>query len=186
MAKAFGNNTARLAIVGDNPMLLSGEDPTKVARASKANSIAYQPALEKSSISKPTGTSSPIRARHGRSRYFPTIPKMSRWRDWRTRFSASRVDQDATVATWEKHNAVLRERTNGQRPALPRAEIFGAGQGPTIGLAEATNGKAAHPPPRTASAATPTFRPRKSSPRRIAGASTGTSSTPSRCPIRAR
>ena len=47
MAKAFAANTARLAIVGDNPMLLSGEDPAKVARASKANSIAYQPALEK-------------------------------------------------------------------------------------------------------------------------------------------
>jgi len=47
MAKAFSENTARLAIVGDNPMLLSGEDPTKVARASKANSVAYQPALEK-------------------------------------------------------------------------------------------------------------------------------------------
>ena len=47
MAKAFSANTARLAIVGDNPMLLSGEDPAKVARASKANSIAYQPALEK-------------------------------------------------------------------------------------------------------------------------------------------
>ena len=47
MAKAFSANTARLAIVGDNPMLLSGEDPTKVARASKANSMAYQPALEK-------------------------------------------------------------------------------------------------------------------------------------------
>ena len=47
MAKAFAENTARLAIVGDNPMLLSGEDPAKVARASKANSKAYQPALEK-------------------------------------------------------------------------------------------------------------------------------------------
>src|SRR5882757_2607308 len=47
MSKAFAANTARLAIVGDNPMLLSGEDPIKVSRASKANSIAYQPALEK-------------------------------------------------------------------------------------------------------------------------------------------
>jgi aminopeptidase len=47
MAKAFAANTARLAIVGDNPMLLSGEDPARVARASKANSIAYQPALQK-------------------------------------------------------------------------------------------------------------------------------------------
>src|SRR5947209_14947607 len=47
MAKAFSENTARLAIVGDNPMLLAGQDPTNVARASKANSRAYQPALEK-------------------------------------------------------------------------------------------------------------------------------------------
>src|SRR4051794_3705552 len=37
MANAFAANTARLAIVGDNPMLLAGEDPAKVARASKAN-----------------------------------------------------------------------------------------------------------------------------------------------------
>src|SRR5512140_2261969 len=47
MSKAFAANTARLAIVGDNPMLLAGEDSAKVARASKANSVAYQPALEK-------------------------------------------------------------------------------------------------------------------------------------------
>ncbi len=47
VAKAFANNTARLAIVGDDPMLLSEQDPAKVSRASKANSVAYQPALEK-------------------------------------------------------------------------------------------------------------------------------------------
>src|ERR1700722_16832843 len=47
MSKAFAANTARLAIVGDDPMLLAGEDPAKVARASKANSIAYKPALER-------------------------------------------------------------------------------------------------------------------------------------------
>ena len=47
MAKAFDGNAARLAVRGDNPMLLSGEDPAKVARANRANSIAYQPALER-------------------------------------------------------------------------------------------------------------------------------------------
>src|SRR5579864_5230993 len=47
MSKAFAANTARLAIVGDDPMLLSSQDPGKVARASKANSIAYKPALER-------------------------------------------------------------------------------------------------------------------------------------------
>ena len=40
MSKAFAANTARLAIVADNPMLMSSEDPAKVSSASKANSIA--------------------------------------------------------------------------------------------------------------------------------------------------
>ena len=47
LGKAFDANTARLAIVAGSPMLLSGEDPAKVARASKALSIAYKPALER-------------------------------------------------------------------------------------------------------------------------------------------
>ena len=47
MAKAFANNAARLAVRGDDPSLLSAQDPAKVSRANKANSIAYQPALEK-------------------------------------------------------------------------------------------------------------------------------------------
>ena len=47
VAKAFDANTARLAVVGEDPMLLAEADPAKVARANKANSIAYRPALEK-------------------------------------------------------------------------------------------------------------------------------------------
>ncbi len=46
-AKAFANGAARLAVRGENPMLLANEDPAKVARANKANSLAYRPALEK-------------------------------------------------------------------------------------------------------------------------------------------
>src|SRR3954468_19444044 len=119
MAKAFDNNTARLAIVGDNPMLLSGEDPAKVARASKANSMAYQPALEKivnfetnwNIIAYP----SPAWAKQ----VFPNDPEevaIAKLAD--AIFSASRVDKDGAVANWDAHNARLRERTewlNGQR-----------------------------------------------------------------------
>ncbi len=47
MAKAYANGAARLAIAADNPMLLSSQDPSKVSRANRANSKAYQPALEK-------------------------------------------------------------------------------------------------------------------------------------------
>ena len=47
MGDAFDNNTARLAIAGDDPMLLSNMDPDKVSRANKANAIAYKPARER-------------------------------------------------------------------------------------------------------------------------------------------
>ena len=98
MAKAFGNNTARLAIVGDNPMLLSGEDAAKVSRASKANSMAYQPALEKivnfetnwNIIAYP----SPAWARQ----VFPDVAEdvaVAKLAD--AIFAASRVDQDGAV-----------------------------------------------------------------------------------------
>src|SRR3954462_4246085 len=138
MAKAFSDNTARLAIVGDNPMLLSGEDPSKVARASKANSIAYQPALEKivnfetnwNIIAYP----SPAWAKQ----VFPDDAEdvaVAKLAD--AIFAASRVDQDGAVAAWQKHNAVLRERTewlNGQR--FHALKYSGPGTDLTIGLAD--------------------------------------------------
>ena len=138
MSKAFAANTARLAIVGDNPMLLSGEDPAKVSRASKANSIAYQPALEKivnfevnwNIISYP----SPSWAKQ----VFPDVEEdvaVAKLAD--AIFAASRVDNDNAVAAWTKHNAVLRERTdwlNGQR--FGALHYSGPGTDLTIGLAD--------------------------------------------------
>ena len=172
MAKAFAGNTARLAIVGDNPMLLAGEDPAKVSRASKANSIAYQPALEKivnfdinwNIVSYP----SPSWAKQ----VFPDDDEdvaVGKLAD--AIFAASRVDTDDAVAAWTKHNAVLRERDRlAERPAFQRAALFRAGTRTSrSGSPTATNGRAALRPPRTASPATPTSRPRKCSPRRIAG-----------------
>ena len=47
IGKAFDNNTARMAIAGDDPMLLANQDPEKIGRANKANSIAYKPARER-------------------------------------------------------------------------------------------------------------------------------------------
>jgi aminopeptidase len=138
MAKAFSSNTARLAIVGDNPMLLSEQDPGKVARASKANSMAYQPALEKivnfdtnwNIISFP----SPSWAKQ----VFPDDAEdvaVAKLAD--AIFKASRVDNDGAIAAWDRHNAVLRERTewlNGQR--FSALHYSGPGTDLTIGLAD--------------------------------------------------
>ena len=138
MSKAFAGNTARLAIVGDNPMLLSGQDPAKVARASKANSIAYQPALEKivgfdinwNIIAYPSASWA--------KQVFPDDSEdiaVTKLAD--AIFAASRVDKDGAVAAWENHNARLRERTewlNGQR--FNSLHYNGPGTDLTIGLAD--------------------------------------------------
>jgi aminopeptidase len=138
MSKAFAANTARLAIVGEDPMLLSGEDPVKVARASKANSIAYQPALQKivgfdinwNIIAYP----SPSWARQ----VFPADQQdiaVAKLAD--AIFAASRVDNDAPVAAWQKHNAMLRSRTewlNAQQ--FDALHYAGPGTDLTIGLAD--------------------------------------------------
>jgi aminopeptidase len=137
MSKAFAGNTARLAIVGDNPMLLSGEDPVKVARASKANSIAYKPALERivnfdinwNIIAYPAPSWAKL--------VFPEDEEdvaVAKLAD--AIFSASRVDNDDAIAAWHRHNATLRSRTewlNGQR--FDALHYSGPGTDLTIGLA---------------------------------------------------
>ncbi|MCA1451789.1 aminopeptidase [Bradyrhizobium sp. BRP22] len=138
MAEAFSANTARLAVVGDNPMLLSGEDPTKVARASKANSVAYQPALEKIVNFEVNWNIIAYPSASWAKQVFPDDPletAVAKLAD--AIFAASRVDQDGAVAAWEKHNAVLRERTqwlNGQR--FHALHYTGPGTDLTIGLAD--------------------------------------------------
>jgi aminopeptidase len=138
ISQAFAANTARLAIVGDDPMLLSGQDPAKVARASKANSIAYKPALERivnfdinwNIIAYP----SPSWAKQ----VFPEDEEhvaVAKLAD--AIFAASRVDNDHPIAAWEKHNAMLRSRTewlNGQR--FRALHYSGSGTNLTIGLAD--------------------------------------------------
>src|SRR6202790_150055 len=113
MAKAFDANSARLAIVGDNPMLLSGEDPAKVARASKANSIAYQPALQKIVNFEINWNIIAYPSASWAKQMFPgdeedvAVAKLAD-----AIFAASRVDNDNPVAAWERHNAALRSRTD--------------------------------------------------------------------------
>lgn len=138
VAKAFAGNTARLAIVGDDPMLLSEQDPQKVGRASKANSLGYRPALEKivgfdinwNILAYPT----PSWARL----VFPDDSEeiaVGKLAD--AIFAASRVDRDDPVAAWAAHNETLRSRTqwlNGQR--FSSLHYTGPGTDLTIGLAD--------------------------------------------------
>ncbi len=138
MAKAYANGAARLAISGDNPMMLADQDPTKVARANKANSMAYKPALEKIAnfdinwniISYPN----PAWARQ----VFPDVPEEVAVRKLADAiFAASRVDLADPVAAWASHNANLKKRStwlNGER--FSALHFTGPGTDLTVGLAD--------------------------------------------------
>ncbi len=138
MAKAYANGAARLAISGDNPMMLSEQDPTKVARANKANSMAYKPALEKIAnfdinwniISYPN----PAWARQ----VFPDVAEEVAVRKLADAiFAASRVDLADPVAAWASHNANLKKRStwlNGER--FSALHFTGPGTDLTVGLAD--------------------------------------------------
>jgi aminopeptidase len=138
MAKAFGNNAARMAISGENPMMLSKEDPEKVARANRATSMAYRPALEKITgfdinwniVSYPNPTWAKL--------VFPNddedtaVHKLAE-----AIFAASRVDVDDPIAAWKQHNAELKARwtwLNGHK--FSALHYTGPGTDLTIGLAD--------------------------------------------------
>lgn len=138
MAQAFAGNAARMAIVGDDPMLLAGKDPARVARAAKANALAYKPALEKISNFDVNWT---ILAHPGRGwarQVFPDLPPdQAVARLARAILSASRVTGDDPVADWSAHNAALKTRTgwlNAQRFAA--LHFTGPGTDLTVGLAD--------------------------------------------------
>ena len=138
MAKAYENGAARLAIAGDNPMLLAEEDPAKVGRANKATSMAYKPALEHISdfdinwniCSYPNPSWAKL--------VFPDLPIEEAVRKLADAiFAASRVDRDDPVAAWSEHNAELKKRStwlNGERFAA--LHFTGPGTDLTVGLAD--------------------------------------------------
>ncbi len=138
IAKAFDANTARLAIVGDNPMLLSAEDPAKVSRASKANSIAYQPALEKIAGFDINWNIVAFPGAAWARQVFPKDEEdvaVAKLAD--AIFAASRVDTADPIAAWATHNAALQARTawlNGQRFAA--LHFTGPGTDLKVGLAD--------------------------------------------------
>ena len=137
-AKAFGANTARLAIVGDDPMLLASADPAKVARANRANSIAYQPALEKivgfdinwNILAYPT--LSWAKRVFAEDADEVAVAKLAE-----AIFSASRVDNDNPVAAWAEHNAALARRSAWLNTMKFSAlHYYGPGTDLTLGLAD--------------------------------------------------
>jgi aminopeptidase len=138
MAAAFRGGAARLAVVGEDPTLLAGQDPAKVARANRARSIAYRPALELITSFAINWNLVPAATPGWAREVFPGLPESEAVaRLWDAIFMACRVDQADPVAGWAAHNATLHARTtflNGKDYAELRYR--GPGTDLVIGLAD--------------------------------------------------
>ncbi len=138
MAKAYAGNAARLAISGDNPMLLAQQDPEKVSRANRANSMAYKVAQEHivnfninwNIVAFPNPAWAKL--------VFPNDDDATaQHRLAEAIFAASRCDVADPIAAWAQHNANLaarRDWMNAQKFAS--LHYTGPGTDLTIGLAD--------------------------------------------------
>ena len=138
MGEAFDNNTARMAIAGDDPMLLSQMDPDKVSRANKAMAKAYKPARERITEFKINWNIVSWPGSAWASRVFPDLPldeAIIKLAD--AIFDASRASVDDPVKAWDDHNEKLRVKTNWLNDQnFASLKYSGPNTNLTVGLAD--------------------------------------------------
>jgi aminopeptidase len=111
MAAAFKGGTARLAIAGGNPGLLSNEDPAKVGRANRAMSQAYRPALELITRHEINWTIVPSATPPWAQALFPNDrPDLALAKLWEMIFETTRINLEDPVGAWRTHDAALQKR----------------------------------------------------------------------------
>ena len=138
MGAAFDNNTARLAIVGDDPMLLANEDPEKVGRVNKANSQALTPARERITRFDINWNIVAWPGLAWAKRMFPDLPENeAQGKLAEAIFSASRVNVSNPIEAWNNHNKNLRKRSNWlNQQNFASLHFSGPGTDLTVGLAD--------------------------------------------------
>jgi aminopeptidase len=138
MAQAYRNGAARLAIAGNDPSLLSKEDPEKVSRVNRAVSKAYRPALELITRHEINWTILACATPAWAAAVFPDLPQDEALaRLWNAIFAASRADQPDPVAAWKEHDANLHARANKLNEKRYSALHFrGPGTDLRVGLAD--------------------------------------------------
>ena len=138
MAQAFRNGAARLAIAGNNPSLLSKEDPEKVSRVNRAVSKAYRPAMELITRHDINWTIVASATPAWATAMFPDLPEdQAMARLWDAIFAASRADLPDPVAAWKEHDANLHARAKKLNDARYSALHFrGPGTDLRVGLSD--------------------------------------------------
>ena len=157
MAQAYRSGAARLAVAGDNPALLAGQDGARVSRANRARSAAYRPALELITNFATNWSIVAAATPAWAALMFPDLPEHEAVaRQWDAIFAASRIDAPDPVAAWAEHAATLRART-AQLTAKQYESLHYRGPGTDlrVGLADghlwmggaerAKNGVTCHP-----------------------------------------
>jgi aminopeptidase len=138
MAQAYRNGAARLAIAGNDPTLLSNEDPEKVSRVNRAVSKAYRPALELITRHEINWSIVACATPAWAAAVFPNLPpEEALARLWDAIFAASRADRPDPVAAWKEHDANLHARADRLNEKRYSALHFrGPGTDLQVGLAD--------------------------------------------------
>jgi aminopeptidase len=138
MAQAFRSGSARLAIAGSDPSLLSAEDPQKVSRANRAMSKAYRPAMELITRHEINWTIVACATPAWAAAVFPDLPPdQAMAKLWDAIFAASRADRPDPVAAWKEHDANLHARADRLNEKRYAALHFqGPGTDLKVGLAD--------------------------------------------------
>jgi aminopeptidase len=138
MAQAYRNGAARLAIIGNDPSLLSQQDPERVSRMNRATSKAYRPALELIARHEINWTIVACATPAWAAAVFPNLsPDEGLDRLWEAIFAASRADQPDPMAAWKKHDADLHARAGWLNEKRYLALHFrGPGTDLRVGLAD--------------------------------------------------
>jgi aminopeptidase len=138
MGEAFKSGSARLAVAGGNPGLLSKEDPEKVGRANRAVSQAYRPALELITRHAINWTIVASATPAWAAALYPgDTEEAALAKLWDLIFYTTRIDREDPVSDWRAHDAILQKRAaflNGKRYAA--LEYRGPGTDFRLGLAD--------------------------------------------------
>ena len=135
---AFDNNTARLAIVGEDPMLLSEQDPEDISRVNQAVSKASPPVRERITRFDVNWNIIAWPGTQWAKRVFPNLAAEDAQKELANAiFKASRVDGHDPRGAWRAHNANLRKRTDWLNSnGFAALHFYGEGTDLTVGLAD--------------------------------------------------
>ena len=135
---AFDNNTARLAIVGEDPMLLSEQDPEDISRANQAVSKASSPVRERITRFDVNWNIIAWPGTQWAKRVFPNLAAEDAQKELANAiFKASRADGHDPRVAWRAHNANLRKRTDWLNSnGFAALHFYGEGTDLTVGLAD--------------------------------------------------